>query len=791
MKKYLFGMIALAGILSVSCNKVAEPEALVPEVTPGKHLVTIKASIAPGTRTSYADDKTFSWKEGDVIQVMTLSADESYLQMVEFTAESTGTTTTFTGEVEDGYTLYGNAFYTAFNSYVAFGGDGDSNIYLNFPSFTYIDGDSETYYTAESANPLSNLPLLGFKGETDDTYVFQTAAGAVKFTFENIPEGAEYVAVEGSMNYLSGMFSFDETGVATMEGYRPGSYQDTQGNTRYYSSRYVVYHFERNADGTATIYMPMPVGEIPAGATVDFYDGELENILYSRTIRAAIPVERNRVTEVAGFSATSNWEEMDYGYYYDLLPFYFMNSEVNTFAAVKFYKDAGAPGVYQFDNPYIVGAADREYTIPSTITLPEKLSLTILKDDSVVYDDFHTGYKEEDMAENDGDWFAACPANWGDDNSYNFVAKYHEDGTPDLVILSPLYLYQAANGGYYYAYSSTTWKNMWVDIYFPGADLKNQYDLSASIELTEIVDDNPAQPIAAVELKLGTSFAGADLVVATSKEQAEEMIAAGLGTRVTESGTYEAPFPADAASGEYYAYAKTIPAEGFTERCAVVFEADAEYDYYRSDEDLAFTLDDIVGSYTANNYYRTATGGWTDAPVDLHLTVEESDDPISGYDIMFTDLCPEIASALAGRTGTVTKYPVYATFDTVHGTVVIPKGQVAYSIKLRTGTTEYTTGDYSGNDIQMVMRTSGVLRNKANIGLWANGSLAALTNANTTYTRDGSAGAPAKSFRYSKGDKTYLYTGKESSPARYPGLDKRVARERIPFTGIVPSKVRQ
>ena len=780
MKKSIFSLLALAAILSVSCNK--EQEAPVVPESAGRHAVSIKAAITPGTRTSYENDKTFSWKAGDVIQVMTLSADESYLRLEDFTAESDGPETIFSGEVEDGYTLYGNAFYTAKESYVAFGGEGDSNFYLNFTSFTYIDGDSETYYTVDSANPLENLPLIGFKGEEDDTYVFQTAAGAAKFTFEDIPEGAEYVAVEGSANYLSGQFAFDETGVLRMENNRPGSYT-YNNNTYYYSSRYVVYHFERNADGTATIYMPLPVGEIPAGATVDFFDAELENILYSRTIRSAIPISRNKVTEVASFSAapSENWEDMGMGAYYDLLPFYYMNSDVNTFVGVEFYKNADLPGIYRIENPYPYAAEDRGYTIPSEYELPEYLEFTILKDNTVIYEDIHTGYTDESDPTVYGDWFGGCPASWGEDNSFNFVAKYHEDGTPDLMVLSPLYLYQA-NGGYYYAYSSTTWKNMWVTVYFPGADLENQYDLYCSVELTEVSDDNPAQPLGSVELDLGESFAGAYLVIAKDKAAAKAMFDAGLGVQVSESGTYDAPFPADAASGEYYAYAKTIPAEGFTENCALVIDSDTEFEYFRSDEDRQLTVDDIAGSYTGNNYYRTSMSGWTAAPVDMTLTVEESDDPLSGYEIMFSSLCPEIASAIAGRTASVTAQPVYAMFDTAHGVVTIPTGQIAYTIKQKNQTTNLTVGDVYGNEVVLFLREDGSLRNKQNIGFWNGSELVGNTNRDTTFYPDGASNAPGrktrKSFSINPIGKTFL-----ENMNLYPGLDTAPV-DRMPFTGM-------
>ena len=785
MKKFFFFAVALTGLLAVSCNKEKEMPVALDPAAGSTHTVSFKATIAPETRTSYADDKTFSWEEKDSITVITLSPDEEYIRLTTFYAQSSGPETIFSGEVEDGYTLYSLAFYTAAGSGVAFGGEDDSNIYFYLPSITDID-DSESDFPVASSNPLANMPLIGQKQE-DDSYLFYTASGAAKFTFTDIPEGAAYFAVEMSEEPLSGYFTWDENGLITNASAREGTYTytgaDGEQHTARYANRFVVYHFNRNADGTGTIYMPLPVGRIPAGSRVGFYDEDLEEVLYSRTVRGDIPIERNKVTEVASFSAapSDNWEDIGTGAYYDLLPFYYMNSDVKTFVGVEFYKNADMPGVYRIDNPYQLAAEDRGYTIPSDYELPEYLEFTILKDNTVIYDDIHTGYTDEEDSATYGDWFGGCPASWGEDNSFNFVAKYHEDGTPDLVVLSPLYLYQA-NGGYYYAYSSTTWKNMWVTIYFPGADLEHQYDLSCTVELTEVSDDNPAQPLGSVELDLGDSYAGAYLVIAKDKASAAEMFEAGLGVQVSESGTYDAPFPADAPTGEYYAFAKTIPAEGFTENCALIIDSDEEFDYFRSDEDRQLTIDDIAGSYTGNNYYRTSSAGWTASPVDMTLAIEESDDPLSGYDIMFTSLCPEIANAIAGRAGSATPQTVYATFDTAHGIVTIPAGQIAYTIKQRTQTYNLTTGDANGEDIVMYLKEDGSLQNKKNIVFFNGTERAGFTNVNTTFYRNGTSNAPArgaarKSFRISPVGKTYT-----ENLNVYPGLDMAPV-ERVPFTG--------
>ena len=809
MKKFFFFAVALMGLLAVSCNK--EKEAPVTLDNSGKHLVSVKATIEPGTRTSYENDKTFSWVEGDVVKFLVLSADEQHIHFQEFTAQSSGRTTVFEAELEEGETLYGIGFYTPKDSFMSFGQDEeDGNVYMYFPTFIYIDGDNEKYYTVNSANPLENLPLTGIQAE-DGSFVFRTAGGAAKFSFTDVPEGAAYFVIENSGNRLSGRFAMDENGVFTMEGALGGTYE-YEGETYSNSFGYLGYHFDRKSDGTGSIYVPLPVGEIPSGATIGFYDEDLKELLYSRPLRADIPIERNKVTEVASFSAANQWEALGYGAYYDIATYYYMNSEVNNFTAVEVYKDAAMPGVYQISNPYPDGAEDRGYTIPEQFELPEYVSFTVLKDNSVVYDDIHTGYNEEENLEDGaGDWFLASPFFWGGENSFNFIAKYQEDGTPELMILSPFYLY-LHNSGYYYALYSIglgqdDWKQMFVELYFPGADLTNQYDLSCSVTFDEIADDNPMQATANVTVQLGTedataslvpAFQGAVLVVAPDRDTAREMVAAGKGTTVTESGTYEVAFPADAPNGIYYAYALTVPAEGFTENCALLFDSDSGYEYFRSDEDRGLTVDDIVGNYSATGDYVAVVdnkGVWAyDAP--MTMVIEENPDPLSDYPITFTDIFPEVAAALAGEGAMIMAQPLDGILDTAHGVVTIPAGQVAYRIRSKDGNRVLTlSANYLDQDIEFFLREPGVLEVSDWFYLVENGSAVAAVAPDDdepiVYTREGTSYTPARAKQHHPHFLPFK-TPLEEKLGLFPELRMSKAKprgERVPFPNL-PNKMR-
>ena len=800
MKRFFLFAAALVGLLAVSCNKEKDMPVAIDRVAGPTHTVSFKATIAPETRTSYADDKTFSWKEKDSVIVLTLSPDEQYIRLTTFYAESAGTETIFSGEVEEGYTLYNLAFYTAAGSGVAFGGEDDSNIYFYLPSGTYIDGDSKTDYTVESANPLANLPLIGQQQE-DNSYRFYTATGAAKFTFTDVPEGAAYFVVEMSDEPLSGYFTWNENGIITNDSAREGTYtytgSDGQEHTARYANRFVFYHFERNADGTGTVYMPLPVGRIPAGARIAFYDEDLETILYSRPVRSDIPIDRNKVTEVAPFSASHAWESMGIGAYYDLPVFYYMTPEADRetddilgqMSQVEFFQDVNMPGVYRFENPYKKAAEDRGYTIDEEYAkdMDDYLVMTILKNGSVVYDDYYTGYKYSSSTGGttaDVHPFAACPSNWGDDNSFNFVAKYNEAGVPTNAFLSSLYLYERDGGVYYWNWPDS-WSYMWTTVLFP--DATEQLDLNCSVSMAEMVDDTPAHPTAKVDVKLGEDLTGAYLVIAPDKATAEEMIAAGKATLADGTGNFTAPFPEDAPSGVYYAFAKTVPVEGLTENCALLFQAEEEYEYFRTDMDRQLTMADIVGTYTTEEYYFTlkqykVTGyGWTPAPKTLTMVIEESDNPLSG-DIMFTDICPELVKAITGAKSP-TPSPVYGWFDTATGVITIDTGQPAYTV----GKNYYTVGNIDGEAVGLYLKEPGVVFCKKNIAFLLNGALDAdyevpegWTNAEATFTRSGSSSAPAAK---APAQTTRSSAGHSAPSLQNPFSARRPVEEAIPFLG--------
>ena len=448
---------------------------------------------------------------------------------------------------------------------------------------------------------------------------------------------------------------------------------------------------------------------------------------------------------------------MGVGAIYDYPVFYYLTAEADrdtddilyNLAQVEFFRDLKRPGTYRFENPFKKAAEDRNYEIdPEYLELMDDyLELTVLRDGTIIHDSYYTGYK---YTTNSGDvvqTLAVSPASLGDDNSFNFVAKVTEDGVPMNAFLSSFYLYELNDGLYYWSWPDS-WTYMWTIILFP--DAEEQVDLSCSIEMKERADDDPAHPTAKVDLELGEDLVGAYVVIAPDRETAEQMFADGKGTYAEGEGIFIAPFPEDAPTGEYYAYAKTVPVDGLTANCSLLFGSEDVFEYYRSDMDRQLTLDDVIGSYSGEDFYFTIKQykrsgyGWTDKEKELTMTIEESDDPLSG-DIMFMEIVPELAKAISNRNAEMV--PVYGWFDTATGVITIDLNQTACTYR----SDYYTLGDIDGKAVSLLLNDDGAIVCKKNIAFLLNGQMNEYgvpdgwTNAGATFYRNGSpSAAPAK-----------------------------------------------
>lgn len=169
MKRLFFFFTALVAFGVVSCQKEIKTSDEIINPETGMQKVSITAISEGMTKTAYSDAGVFSWLEGDQISVR---CSNGYYYT--FTAESTGASSTFTGEIPAGTQIGDRAFYPA-DEHIA----GEKGFYLA----TYKDMTS---------HPSAEIPMIGFKNGS--AFAFQHMCGAFELVVDNIPN--EYVAVE-------------------------------------------------------------------------------------------------------------------------------------------------------------------------------------------------------------------------------------------------------------------------------------------------------------------------------------------------------------------------------------------------------------------------------------------------------------------------------------------------------------------------------------------------------------------------------------------------------------------
>jgi hypothetical protein len=686
MKKLIYSVFALAGILSVSCTKEVEAP-VTPDQETAKTFIpyTFKGTIGEDTRTAYADNKTFSWKAGDKIDLYTYNETDGYYQISTFEAQEDGVTTTFAGELEDGYAPGPLAVYPDHTGFV----NGQPAVYV--PSFVIMDGDDETYYTASSDNPLENLVLVGTVNEEGTAYAFKTAMGAVKLTFTDLPEGSCYLRVSAPEK-ISGYFYIDENGILTNESAVPGSYTDNQGDTRNFSNYNLWYEFTPASDGSVTLYIPLPVGKLSAGTTF-YIEDEDENPLYRRSAAKDIIIERNKVTEVTSLATYYTWESMGTGKFYDRFAWATGKFTTGAYVDVEIEKDLENPYHYRLVAPYDA-AFDKFNYKPNRLATPADpyFEFFVEKSGYVDYPQTCTGvyYRSDNIKESTYLISPLTAYGQGKDRGYNVVARYLEDGvTPANVLIAPSYYWPKSGywSGDNYYYSSDE-----IQILFPG--VSEAVDVSCSASFAEIADDSVEQPIALIDVSFGEHIASAKVIIAQDKAAAEAAAAAGeFGGEATASSVVEVNMPADAESGNYYIYLLPTPAEGLSPALSFLVESEDPFQYVRTDAP-DITVEEVVGTYTATDTYVYFNKPYWDAieageedpeedeedatwygPYTVSFTLEESDDEGLG-DVMMTAFNENAVGYCPIET------PIYATLDPKSGAITFAPMQPIYSFNL-------------------------------------------------------------------------------------------------------------
>ena len=278
MKKNILALVALMSLMAVSCSREVE------KPSTGGERVVLRAVIAEATRTSFADETTFSWVEGDVIAVQLVNKSTGAFDQFSFKALETGPVSDFESVDEldtDTYELGTLAFYPK---------NGRNNADMRY---NHADGTvslTGTIYQ-DADYPLSCVPMIGTR-QADGTYHFAIATGVLKFTLENLPAdaGIVFIAYDGEEKPgMNGTYAIADDNTISMAT-----------ATDPWAEKYT--NLVKDADGNATFYLPIPEGTIPAGAYIGFIDANWSYYLEeSVTLVNPIEVKRGVLTTVAPY----------------------------------------------------------------------------------------------------------------------------------------------------------------------------------------------------------------------------------------------------------------------------------------------------------------------------------------------------------------------------------------------------------------------------------------------------------------------------------------------------------
>ena len=264
MKK--IACFALAALALMACQREVND----PQVPTGPtYTVTITARLSE-TRTAYDDAGKFSWVAGDKINV--LISNGTTKKQVVFTTAEAGPEVPFTGQVDEGFQLAGEAAY-------ALDFDASKQKWV-LPQSVTVDPEK----------PLSSLPLFGAE-DASEMFQFKTATGILKFTVENAPvETAQAVLFtmgNDSPALWGGLDAAPADGIVTMSAL-------TGGGQMVFSTGAPA-----EINTTVTYWFFVPAGTLPAEKTTFAVCDAEGNIIRDFRFMKDVEVAANRITNIA------------------------------------------------------------------------------------------------------------------------------------------------------------------------------------------------------------------------------------------------------------------------------------------------------------------------------------------------------------------------------------------------------------------------------------------------------------------------------------------------------------
>ena len=434
MKAKFIAISAICALALTACESRLE---LVPVANEGKITAYIDNS---DSKTAYDAEGKFSWVEGDAIALLVYKAADGTIDQYSNWADASGAKVTFSGTTpNETYPSLGYALYGATKQE----GNISDGIKVSLPSSIKISGTGD----------MSHIALIGVQDIQDPyLYKFKTAVGVLKVTLANMPVEARKVvltAPEGDV--LAGVFALNETTAAS--GFEMAKAESP-------SNKMEISFSQQTAGSTLTVYFPLPVGTVKAGATISVLDSEDAPIMTSKPTVKDIPVTRNSLLDITKTPiSVESWVSLGTGKYLDDHGFYYLSNGQSLtrtaadYVDVEIQQKSDEPNKYRVGQPYGIWTSDY-FASPADylyITIREDIGPGIVLNDSYRYNNGSSL-----LMDNPYWWNIALYHN-------NRVIKYASDGvTPANIQLAQKYFDIAAG--------SDCSDNPKIEIVFPGSE---------------------------------------------------------------------------------------------------------------------------------------------------------------------------------------------------------------------------------------------------------------------------------------------------------------------------------
>lgn len=275
IRKSLIFLLASFALLAAGCGMQTEIE-IAPEEDCYEFILSATAEMNPDTRTSYAEDKVFSWTAGDKISVIFHNgATDKFFTL---TAQSAGASSTFKGSITNGYTL-GAADGTNCALYPA----SDQHKYENGTFYYYRPSEVEMSPGGFS----SNIPLAAIEFN-NNSFRFRPMCTVAKLSFSGITASRVKLSVKNLDSHtLSGLFDCRVSSSVYLV------WKQLSNNNADDPSRSIVFK-ETVENGRAVFYVNCP----PWGGSyfkpqLSLTDASTGEVLYSATAKQALPSSTN------------------------------------------------------------------------------------------------------------------------------------------------------------------------------------------------------------------------------------------------------------------------------------------------------------------------------------------------------------------------------------------------------------------------------------------------------------------------------------------------------------------